>query len=182
MPDLSKQPRRTLTWEELCRDPNLHDLPFKIETNDRGQIVMSPRLGYITKRRERSEQVPLGCFYQSDLVTLMNEHLPQGRTAVEFAVRTPKGTKVADVAWLSPARAEEAEGTYDTPVAPEICVEVLSPTNTPEEIEDKTQLYFEAGAEEVWTCDADGRLRFFDPEGERETPRRAPDVPHELDD
>ena len=59
MPDLSKQPRRTLTWEELCRDPNLHDLPFKIETNDRGQIVMSPRLGYITKRRERSEQVLL---------------------------------------------------------------------------------------------------------------------------
>ena len=54
MPDLSKQPRRTLTWEELCRDPNLHDLPFKIETNDRGQIVMSPRLGYITKRRSQS--------------------------------------------------------------------------------------------------------------------------------
>jgi Uma2 family endonuclease len=169
MPDLSKQPRRTLTWEELCRDPNLHDLPFKIETNDRGQIVMSPVFSSHS-------------FYQSDLVTLMNEHLPQGRTAVEFAVRTPKGTKVADVAWLSPARAEEAEGTYDTPVAPEICVEVLSPTNTPEEIEDKTQLYFEAGAEEVWTCDADGRLRFFDPEGERETPRRAPDFPHELDD
>ena len=49
MPDLSKQPRRTLTWEELCRDPNLHDLPFKIETNDRGQIVMSPLTGLYHK-------------------------------------------------------------------------------------------------------------------------------------
>lgn len=35
-------PAGTLSWKEVCNDPNLHDLPYKIETNDRGQIVMSP--------------------------------------------------------------------------------------------------------------------------------------------
>lgn len=169
MPGLSQQPRRALTWEELCRDPNLRDLPYKIETNDRGQIVMSPVFSSHS-------------FYQSDLVKLMADHLPEGRTAVEFAVRTSKGTKVADAAWLSPERAAKAEGTYDTPLAPEICVEVLSPTNTRDELEEKKQLYFEAGAEEVWTCDADGHLLFFGPEGKREVSKHAPGFPQHLDD
>ncbi len=31
-----------MTLDEICEDPNLRDLPFKIETNQRGQIVMSP--------------------------------------------------------------------------------------------------------------------------------------------
>ena len=110
----------------------------------------------------------------------MNEHLPDGRTAVEFAVRTAKGTKVADVAWLSPERAAKAEGTHDTPLAPEI--EVLSPTNTQGEIEEKKQLYFEAGAGEVWTCDADGYLLFFDAEGKRDASEYVPVFPQHLDD
>jgi Uma2 family endonuclease len=44
--------------------------------------------------------------------------------------------------------------------APEICVEVLSISNTPAEIAEKIALYFEAGAQEVWTCDQDGTLEF----------------------
>ncbi|WP_262507540.1 hypothetical protein [Salinibacter altiplanensis] len=34
--------RPGLSWKEVCEAPNLQDLPYKIETNDRGQIVMSP--------------------------------------------------------------------------------------------------------------------------------------------
>jgi Uma2 family endonuclease len=44
--------------------------------------------------------------------------------------------------------------------APEICVEVLSVSNTPAEIAEKIALYFEAGAQEVWTCDLGGTLEF----------------------
>jgi len=44
--------------------------------------------------------------------------------------------------------------------APEVCVEVLSASNTPGEISEKIGLYFEAGAQEVWTCDQDGTLEF----------------------
>lgn len=45
--------------------------------------------------------------------------------------------------------------------APEICVEVVSPTNTRGELEEKKRLYSEEGAEEVWFCDSDGIIRFF---------------------
>jgi Uma2 family endonuclease len=45
--------------------------------------------------------------------------------------------------------------------APEICVEVISPSNKRGEIEEKRRLYFEAGAKEVWVCDKRGHLLFF---------------------
>lgn len=47
------------------------------------------------------------------------------------------------------------------PVAPEICVEILSPRNRREEMRQKMALYYQAGAEEVWLCDEDGRMEFF---------------------
>lgn len=40
---MERAARVGLTWEEVCADPNLEDLPYKIETNEWGQIVMSPR-------------------------------------------------------------------------------------------------------------------------------------------
>ncbi|HUP80104.1 MAG TPA: Uma2 family endonuclease, partial [Pirellula sp.] len=52
-------------------------------------------------------------------------------------------------------------------IAPEICVEVRSPSHTPSEIQTKRYLYFEAGAEEVWICELDGLIEFYirtDPE------------------
>ena len=49
------------------------------------------------------------------------------------------------------------------PEAPPICVEVLSPTNTKGEIEGKRELYFERGAREVWVCDLDGKMAFYNP-------------------
>ncbi len=46
-------------------------------------------------------------------------------------------------------------------LAPEICVEIISPGNTKPEMDEKRRLYFEAGAEEVWFCDLKGALHFF---------------------
>ncbi|MFW5854607.1 MAG: Uma2 family endonuclease, partial [Thermodesulfobacteriota bacterium] len=31
-----------MDWQEVCEHPDLQNLPFKIEMNERGQIVMSP--------------------------------------------------------------------------------------------------------------------------------------------
>jgi Uma2 family endonuclease len=45
--------------------------------------------------------------------------------------------------------------------APEICVEVLSPSNSKPEMEEKRALYFEAGAQEVWICGLDGKMEFY---------------------
>lgn len=44
--------------------------------------------------------------------------------------------------------------------SPEICIEVLSRSNSQLEMVEKRALYFEADAAEVWTCDLDGSLTF----------------------
>ncbi len=50
---------------------------------------------------------------------------------------------------------------YKAHIAPEICIEVFSRTNTVYEIETKKALYFQCGAIEVWICDSQGQLQFF---------------------
>ncbi len=161
-----------LSWETLCTDPRyafLDDLPFKVETNEWGQIVMSP-----TYLRHG--------LFQVRIAELLGAHLPEGQATVEASVQTQKGVKVADVAWFSATRWAEVRDAFATPVAPEICVEVRSASNTADEMDQKRDLYFAAGADEVWICDIDGRVHFFDREGERERSVRAPRFPERIED
>jgi Uma2 family endonuclease len=136
-------------WAELVRDPALQDVPYKVETNDRGQIILSPH----SNRHS---------FLQDEIQQLLRQHAPDGSTPPAFALATPRGVKSPDVAWISPERRREMETTGDpTTLAPEICVEVLPEPDTAEEMTEKRALYREAGAEEVWLVDLDGRVRFF---------------------
>lgn len=66
-----------------------------------------------------------------------------------------------DAVWVSRSREAEALKDKILVIAPEICVEVLSPGNTRAEMEEKRELLFGAGAEEVWFCDKKGRMFFF---------------------
>jgi Uma2 family endonuclease len=63
--------------------------------------------------------------------------------------------------------------------SPEICVEILSPSNTAGEIDEKIALYFEAGAREVWICGRDGTLKFHfsSPPEIRESSELCPQFP-----
>lgn len=152
-------------WGRALRDPSLRDLPYKIETNEHGQLVMSPQ-----KPGHGLLQFRVGALLE--LIEL------PGRAAVEFAVETSKGVKLPDVVWISDERLKQMpEGAEACPVAPEICVEVLSYSNTRAEIEEKRLLYFREGALEVWTCDMKGRMRFFDRTGERSASEFAPSFP-----
>jgi Uma2 family endonuclease len=65
-------------------------------------------------------------------------------------VLTPSGVLVADVAWGSTEflRAHRAETPFTR--APEICIEVASPSNARKALEEKIAAYLAAGAEEVW--------------------------------
>jgi Uma2 family endonuclease len=47
------------------------------------------------------------------------------------------------------------------PPTPEICVEIVFPSNSRSEITEKRALYFDAGAAEVWVCALDGSISFF---------------------
>jgi Uma2 family endonuclease len=65
-------------------------------------------------------------------------------------------------------------------IAPDVCVEVLSPSNSAREIQDKTAAYFAVGVREVWICDRDGKMSFHSPEGPRQRSAICPDFPREI--
>jgi len=74
----------------------------------------------------------------------------------------------------------EMEQTGDpTTLAPEICVEVMSESNDWDEMNEKRPLYLEAGAEEVWIVDREGRIQFFREE-ELEMSDIVPDFPKRI--
>jgi len=154
-------------WNQIVRDPHLSKLPYKVETNARGQIVLSPH-----KNRHT--------FRQKAVQKKLDELLSGGEAFQELAIATSGGTKQADVVWTSDDRLTEMKETGDpTTLAPEICVEILSDSNDWEEMHAKRALYREAGAEEVWVVDADGTVRVFD-EDERDRSDIAPAFPDRL--
>ncbi len=69
-----------------------------------------------------------------------------------FLVQTdPDSIIAADVAFVSKERLATAETLEKFfPFAPDLAVEVLSPSNTGNEIDDKIAFYFAAGARLVW--------------------------------
>ena len=155
----------TTSWHRVLEDPRLRELPYKVETNEHGQIVLSPHK-------------PQHGLRQGRLVRLLNQSLDSGVTAVEFAVETGKGVKVPDVIWISDERlADMPEKAEASPVMPEVVVEVLSEGNTEAEIVEKRQLYLEEGAEEVWTCDVDGTMQFYDAGGALDHSALVPSFP-----
>ncbi len=154
-------------WQEIVSDPSLQDLPYKIETNRRGQLILSPHKNRHSK-------------LQSRLFLLLQTHVPDGLVSVEYALATPEGVKAPDVVWMSPERERKMDETGDpATLAPEICVEIVSASNTEEELAQKRTLYRELGAEEVWTVDEEGEIRFFG-DSERDASQIAPDCPDEV--
>lgn len=126
-----------LRWAELCSDPGLNDLPYKIELNAYGTIEMSP-----TSTRHARFQFAVG--YE------LARQLPAGTVMTECPVATIEGVRVPDVAWASPEFMARHGDATPLPRAPEICVEVRSPSNSDAEMEMKTRAYLAAGAVEVW--------------------------------
>lgn len=126
-----------MTWEEVCADPCLQDLPYRIELNKWGNIEMSPA-------RNRHEEC------QVATARLLGVQKPDGVIVTGCAIETTENVKVPRVAWTSFAR-YDAAATPDvvyTDTAPEICVEIVSPSNMLEEQMYEGQLYLQAGAEE----------------------------------
>lgn len=155
-------------WERLCRDPSLNDLPYKVETNRQGQLILTP----ISVSRS---------LQMSEIMRALDEHAPDGSAPPSYALATPEGVKVPDVVWYSPDRGRRMRATGDpSTLAPEICVEVMSDSNTEEEMQAKRRLYREVGAEEVWIVSVDGMIRFFT-DDEVEYSKIAPEAPRQVE-
>ncbi|MEM1093805.1 MAG: Uma2 family endonuclease [Bacteroidota bacterium] len=156
-----------MTWQDVLDHPSLQDLPFKIELNEWGQIVMTPTSN---QRRMR----------QSRLVGLLREHAGH-TTFAQCSVATARGVSVTDGAWASEAFMARHGDEDPFQRAPELCVEVRSPRTTDAEMREKTVAYLAKGAQEVWLCATDGRLTFHDHTGPRATSAMLPDFPTQID-
>lgn len=151
-------------WGEVVRDPALQDLPYEVETNARGQIILSPH----TARHSRQQKA---------IMKHLDTLLPEGEAFQEYPIATSQGVKQVDVIWASESRLSDMDETGDPPArAPEICVEVMSESNTEEEMREKRGLFLEIGAEEVWIVSEDGEIRFFG-EDELEHSELVPECP-----
>lgn len=151
MPEVIEKP---LTRQELaerframCVDPRFTNLPGKIELDVWGAMKMSPasNLHGLIKFELGRRLYPLG-----------------GKVLIEASVSTSAGVLVADVAWASSAfmQAHRAETPFTS--APEICIEVASPSNSLRELRDKMAAYIEARASEAWIAYPQSkRVEFF---------------------
>ncbi|MCX8004138.1 MAG: Uma2 family endonuclease, partial [Burkholderiaceae bacterium] len=147
-----------LRWAEVCADPTLRDLPYKIELNAYGTIEMSPA----NNRHAR---------LQGTIAHELARQLPQGGVLTECPILTDIGVRVPDVAWASNAFLARHGETTPFPQAPEICVEIRSPSNADEEMSMKVRAFLTAGAHEVWVVSEDGEVAIYDASGARDKSR-----------
>jgi Uma2 family endonuclease len=138
-------------YRELCDDPRFDNVPGKIELDPWGRLLMSPATNYHGGLQGRlcKKLALLG-----------------GEVLVEASVVTTDRLIVADVAWAS-VDFMRAHG-FDTPftTAPEICVEVVSPSSSRKEVREKIAGYLATGAAEVWIVYPQSqRVEFFGPGG-----------------
>ncbi len=158
-----------MQWQEVINNPILQDLPFKLETNEWGQIIMNAAA---------SNQHSV---LQMKIASRLEKLSSDDQVLVECSIETKKGVKVSDVAWAS--RDFLNQYFYETPylIAPEICVEVVSPSNTKGEMNEKRELYLEAGAQEVWFCDEEGNVEFWVEGGKVEQSTMFPTFPNKIE-
>jgi Uma2 family endonuclease len=136
------------------------------ETNGQGQIILNPPIGLAhAKRADR-------------IAVAIRSALPGWQVWPEIGIHTADGVKAPDLALAAPDFAEVTDARGFLVHAPEICIEIMSPSNTWEEMRHKTLLYLAAGAKEAWVCDEAGKLRFFDGTGELPTSGLAPGIAH----
>ena len=155
------------TWEDVCNNPLLADLPYRVEINRDGNIVLSPHSRFHSK-------------YQAAIMRLLDRLMNGGTSILECAIKSKESIPVADVIWISNERDAAETDSFAYTIAPEICIEVRSPSNSLREMRAKRQEYFEAGAVECWFCNLTGSMSFYGPEGELESSRLCPNFPRQI--
>ena len=122
-------------YRALCEDRYYENVPGKIELDLWGRLLMTPPSVYhgMVQGRLCRSLAALG-----------------GEVLVEAPIATAMGLFVADVAWASSAFMVRHRNESPLTRAPEVCVEVVSPSNSRKELREKTDAYLAAGAQEVW--------------------------------
>ena len=171
LPRAEQQAFNLQRWEEILADASLAELPHRIETDGLGEIIMSPPTASFHARRCHA------------IVRTLDQLLRDGEAFTECPINTVDGVRAADVVWISAGRLDVVKEQAVYTIAPEICVEVISPSEYPRQRRHKRGLYFDAGAVEVWECGEDGAMRFYlaeAPDEPRERSALCPAFPAEI--
>ena len=131
--------------QALCVDPTYVDFIGKIELTQWGEILVSPvgKLhGILASEKGQVLRAVLG-----------------GRTMVEVGIVTDLGVRAPDIAWCTDAWL--ASHPEDAPLvsAPELCIEIFSPSNSIVKLRQKAAAYVRAGAQESWILIPERRER-----------------------
>ncbi len=121
-------------WREVVDNPFFRDIPYKVELNKFGQILMSPasnRHGILQNKVARG----------------IEHNKRSGVVIIECSILTSEGVRVADVAWASDEFMAEFGETTPYLKAPEICVEIKSPANSKAEMAEKLDFIWK---KELW--------------------------------
>ena len=141
-----------MQWSDVLADPTLRDLPFKIELNAWGMIEMSPASTWHGRRQTR-------------VIQYLTKRLTSGEIITEPAIQTAIGVRVPDVGWGSADFIKSQANDSPLQLAPELCVEVLSDSNSDAEMAAKRAAYFAAGAQEVWLVADDSSILVYTKDG-----------------
>jgi len=155
-------------WQDICADPRFNDCAHKVELTATGKIILSPA----NNQHSRTQSVVFQYLLQL---------LPDGRTFTEYALETDDGVRVPDVVWCSAKWLGKHGGEELAAAAPEICVEVMSTSNTLAEMEEKRGLYFRRGCQEFILVDLKGFVTFHAPSGQLEESRLASGFPAKIE-
>ena len=140
---------------------------FKLELHH-GEVVKVPppkkRHSAVRTRLNRALLSMLGdvCYVQTEFPFKVGEH--DAWVADLGVTAASRWAAVPDDSWFSGA--------------PEIVIEVLSPSNTASEMYDRERTCFEGGCREFWVVDPDARQVYVtSPDGPRRTCRSGEQVP-----
>jgi Uma2 family endonuclease len=141
-----------MQWPDVLADKSLQNLPYKIELNEKGNIEMSPA-SFLHSRLQGKIAATLLLQLGGDVFT-------------ELAIQTTKGVRAPDVAWGSEAYTAQHLQDIWASAAPELCIEIISPSNSVQAMQEKVALFLEAGAAEVWLVEEQGKISYYDFSGQ----------------
>ena len=122
-------------YRALCENPCYAGVPGKFELDVWGRVMMTPPNAYHG-------------LVQGRLCRCLAAR--GGEVLVETPIATATGLFVTDVAWASNGFMARHRGESPFPRAPELCIEVVSPSNSLKELQEKVAAYLSTGAEEAW--------------------------------
>ena len=154
-------------WDALHADPLFRDCGYKLELNERGQIIMSPPSNRHTQ-------------LQAVIYDILKASGPDGLAFQEYTLQTSGGIKAPDVVWCSKEWFALHKDEHLAATAPEVCVEIMSRSNTLAEMEQKRGFYFERGCHEFILVDLKGFVTVFAPDGQLEQSILFPTFPKQV--